>query len=202
MLYTGPSYVLLTHPCRCVLFIHAAKSQCLSGCLPGDHRITVDTCLSNCNISTPTTPIVSINQSTITIQLSEDAAIGQTDVLLSDFVQSVAGIDIQLAYTLTNDVTYRFTVNATNGALFLTAPLDFESLSSHQMTIRVWVKSVLGVTLLSTSTTPHSQLATASSSLVVMVMNVNDNPPTFQRSSYTTVIPTNTTTGTTILTVG
>lgn len=73
------------------------------------------------------------------------------------------------SHILGSSVSVRyFSINQTTGELSLAENLDYETNKEHSLT----------VTALDTT-------GTASVSVIVLVIDVNDNPPTFNSSKYT-----------------
>ena len=90
---------------------------------------------------------------------------------------SDAGTNAMLYFSiLSGNSAGKFSLNATTGYLYITIPLDYESVTSYVLAIQVTDGNVLA---------PRSDNAT----LYITVLNANDNSPVFSQLNYTTSVP-------------
>ena len=93
----------------------------------------------------------------------------------------------RVIYTLEDgDPGSQFDVGFDGGVLRVVYPLDYESARYYRLTVK--------------ATDPHTG-ARAEVDVDVAVLDVNDNPPLFQNTSYAATLPENAMTGTTVLKV-
>ncbi|KAM4700502.1 protocadherin Fat 3 isoform 2-T2 [Discoglossus pictus] len=98
------------------------------------------------------------------------------------------GINRKVVYSLVDSADGHFTVDRTSGIIILEQPLDRELQSSYNITVKALDLSP-AVTL--------SSLAV----VTITVLDVNDNPPIFERKDYLVTIPEDTISGTQVMSV-
>ena len=127
-----------------------------SGSMPRQTEIEIVVVYSFENFDDPT-----FDSTTYFLNVSESTEVGE---ILSTFVAIDTDPSLQgeVSYTLAGTQTFR--INPVSGDLFLALPLDWELNQSHEFT-------VIGV-----DNDPFSP-NTGSATVVVMVLNENDNPP-------------------------
>ncbi|XP_028600415.2 protocadherin Fat 4 [Podarcis muralis] len=118
--------------------------------------------------------------------IPEDAPTG-TDVLLVNASDSDASVNAIISYSLSGGNS-QFTINPSTGQIITSALLDREAKENY--TLIVVAKDGGFPKALSSST-----------SVLVTVADVNDNPPKFQHHPYVTHIPSPTTSGTFVFAV-
>ena len=103
-------------------------------------------------------------------------------ILASDQDQ---GVNAALIYEITsgNDMQY-FKMDPNTAALYLTKPLDLESLDSDKFSVEV------------TARQKDSELKTGTATLEISVLDVNDNKPEFEVERYNMTVIENLPSGT------
>lgn len=101
---------------------------------------------------------------------------------------SPAGVNRKVVYSLADSADGFFSVDSSSGIVVLERPLDREQQSSYTLRVRATDQSP-GRAL--------SSLATVS----ITVLDVNDNPPVFERRDYLVSVPEDTSPGTQVLAV-
>uniref|UniRef100_A0A2C9M9H4 Uncharacterized protein n=1 Tax=Biomphalaria glabrata TaxID=6526 RepID=A0A2C9M9H4_BIOGL len=116
--------------------------------------------------------------------IREDAKI---QTLLTRVVAQDAdiGINSQIKYQLSPASTGVFNIDSDTGIIRLVTDLDRESNPSYNLTIIAY--------------NPIAPELTSEATIMVTVLDVNDNPPEFERSSYYTTIPESAKVGTIIV---
>uniref|UniRef100_A0A2C9L126 Cadherin domain-containing protein n=1 Tax=Biomphalaria glabrata TaxID=6526 RepID=A0A2C9L126_BIOGL len=94
-------------------------------------------------------------------------------------------INSQIKYQLSPASTGVFNIDSDTGIIRLVADLDRESNPSYNLTIIAY--------------NPIAPELTSEATIMVTVLDVNDNPPEFERSSYYTTIPESAKVGTIIV---
>nr|XP_033804886.1 protocadherin Fat 3 isoform X2 [Geotrypetes seraphini] len=98
------------------------------------------------------------------------------------------GVNRKVVYSLANPADGHFTVDRTSGIITLEKPLDRELQSTYNITIKASdLSPVLSLSSLAVVT--------------VTVLDVNDNPPVFEKKDYLITVPEDAYPGTEILTV-
>lgn len=126
---------------------------------------------------------------TYVVQLFENDPVGTvlTEVTVTDLRQT--GRPIQFEFTAGNTLR-QFDINQQSGTVTLNASLDFEAQAVHSIT----------VTAFDVGSDPIStQSATAT--IMIIVLDVNDNPPIFSQPSYSSSVLENNQVGAFVLTV-
>ena len=116
--------------------------------------------------------------------------IGQVEAFVIDD-SNTTNTELQVAYTLSTQLSPSiFSIRNTSGEIYLVHDLDYD-LSAHQHTLNIQARyqDTSGITLVNEA------------SVMINVLNVNDNPPQFTPGFYATVIRESTPAGTSILTV-
>ncbi|XP_041440520.1 protocadherin Fat 3 isoform X2 [Xenopus laevis] len=98
------------------------------------------------------------------------------------------GINRKVVYSLVDSADGHFTIDMSSGIIILEQPLDRELQSSYNITVKASDLSPV-LTL--------SSLAF----VTITVLDVNDNPPIFERRDYWVTVPEDTTLGTKVLSV-
>ena len=101
---------------------------------------------------------------------------------------SSAGVNRKVVYSLADSANGFFSVDSLSGIVVLERPLDREQQSSYTLRVQATDQSP-GRAL--------SSLATIS----ITVLDVNDNPPVFERRDYLVSVPEDTSPGTQVLAV-
>ncbi|CAH2225513.1 protocadherin Fat 3 isoform X1, partial [Pelobates cultripes] len=98
------------------------------------------------------------------------------------------GINRKVVYSLVDSADDHFTVDTSSGIIILEQPLDRELQSTYNITVKA---------------SDLSPVVTMSSLAVVtiVVLDVNDNPPIFERRDYLVTIPEDTNAGTQVMSV-
>ncbi|XP_066284273.1 protocadherin-like wing polarity protein stan [Branchiostoma lanceolatum] len=127
---------------------------------------------------------------TSSVAVDEDAPIGTT--ILSDLSATDAdkGADGAVSFSMiaaTDDGNGIFHVDSSTGAVSIMGPLDYETVSSYELTLKAEDGG------------DPSQSATAT--LTVNVTDINDNPPTFDRGIYTVAVEEGAAGGTSVATL-
>lgn len=85
------------------------------------------------------------------------------------------------------DPSFQFDIGFDTGTISVIYPLDYETIQYYRLTVKAT----------DTQTGAKSEV-----DVDVVVLDVNDNPPLFQNTSYSSVLPENSMIGTTVLKVG
>ncbi|KAB0365705.1 hypothetical protein FD754_009861 [Muntiacus muntjak] len=99
-----------------------------------------------------------------------------------------AGVNRKVVYSLADSADGFFSVDSSSGIIILEHPLDREQQSSYTLSVQATDQSPGRVL---------SSLATVS----ITVLDVNDNPPVFERRDYLVSVPEDTSPGTQVLAV-
>ncbi|XP_053564600.1 protocadherin Fat 3 isoform X2 [Bombina bombina] len=98
------------------------------------------------------------------------------------------GINRKVVYSLVDSTDGHFTVDSTSGIIILEKPLDRELQSSYNITVKAMDLSPI--------------LSMSSFAIVtITVLDVNDNPPIFERRDYLVTIAEDTSSGTQVMSV-
>ncbi|XP_042668130.1 protocadherin Fat 4 [Centrocercus urophasianus] len=154
-----------------VLLITAADSG--SPALTGTGTITVT--VDDVNDNVPTFAFT-----VYTAAVPEDAPTG-TDILLVNSSDADASRNAVISYRLTGGNS-QFTINPSTGQIITSALLDRETRENYTLIV---VASDGG----------YPKALSSSTSVLVAVADVNDNPPKFQHHPYVTHVPSPTTSG-------
>lgn len=95
------------------------------------------------------------------------------------------GSKVQITYSLIDADPELFTVNATSGHLLLLTPLDYESTKEHKFLVQAMDNG--------------SPRLTSTAQVIIIIVDVNDNAPTFTEPYYRTKIFENASIGTNLL---
>ncbi|CAL4160516.1 unnamed protein product, partial [Meganyctiphanes norvegica] len=87
---------------------------------------------------------------------------------------SDSGINGQIEYDISGNVPLTFLINKITGVVTLEEPLDREKINEYNMSVIAYDMGVAS----------RSQTST----LIITVGDVNDNPPVFSQKSYTALI--------------
>lgn len=137
------------------------------------------------------TPVITPPASGFTFTIREDTAVGDPPITTIDASDADKGVHQELRYEITNgNAENKFSIDETNGKLYLSQPLDRETTASYNNLI-ITVKDDLG----------SASAKSVSATLTINVGDYNDNPPVFNPASYTVSVVETTTVGNTILTV-
>uniref|UniRef100_A0A5F8H1R8 Protocadherin Fat 3 n=1 Tax=Monodelphis domestica TaxID=13616 RepID=A0A5F8H1R8_MONDO len=98
------------------------------------------------------------------------------------------GINRKVVYSLADSAGGYFSVDSSSGIIILEQPLDRELQSSYNISVKASDQSILKAL---------SSLAT----VTITVLDINDNPPVFERRDYLVTVPEDTTPGTEVLAV-
>ncbi|XP_063807494.1 protocadherin Fat 3 isoform X5 [Pseudophryne corroboree] len=98
------------------------------------------------------------------------------------------GINRKVAYYLVDSADGHFTVDEQSGIIVLEQPLDRELQSSYNITVKASDRN---------PARPLSSFAV----VTITVLDVNDNPPVFERRDYVVSVPEDTATGTQVMSV-
>ncbi len=109
-------------------------------------------------------------QSNYSVTIPENTPVGES-------ILAVEAIDIDptsiVIYELAGEGSGDFSINAITGVVSVASPLHFQTLSRYDLTVRA------------TNFAPNDTNSTAVAvSLVILVTDVNDNPPVFSEGSY------------------
>lgn len=99
-----------------------------------------------------------------------------------------AGINRKVVYSLASSADGFFSIDGSSGIIVLEQPLDREQQSSYNISVQAADQSP-GRAL--------SSLAT----VTITVLDINDNPPMFERRDYLVTVPEDTSPGTQVLAV-
>ncbi|XP_075054823.1 protocadherin Fat 3 isoform X5 [Mixophyes fleayi] len=98
------------------------------------------------------------------------------------------GINRKVAYYLVDSADGHFTVDEQSGIIVLEQPLDRELQSSYNITVKASDRSPI-------------QSLSSFAVVTIAVLDVNDNPPVFERRDYLVSVPEDTATGTQVMAV-
>ncbi|ESO94055.1 hypothetical protein LOTGIDRAFT_104487 [Lottia gigantea] len=129
-------------------------------------------------------PVFTLTENTFSIQ--EDARIN-TLVTRVTATDKDLGINKKIVYGIMGDSKSTFSIDSNSGIISLISPLDREITSQHIITVTA---KNLGPTPLFNST-----------ELRILVLDVNDNKPEFERTSYYVEVPEDTKLQSTVITV-
>ncbi|KAG8539626.1 hypothetical protein GDO81_020622, partial [Engystomops pustulosus] len=96
------------------------------------------------------------------------------------------GINRKVIYSLVDSADGHFTMDEQSGIIVLEQPLDREVQSSYNITVKASDRSPLQ---------PLSSFAV----VTITVLDVNDNPPVFERRDYLVTVPEDTAIGTQVM---
>lgn len=119
--------------------------------------------------------------------VSENSEIGSVITIVTA-TDDDDGNNGQVQYSMNEDeevIKSTFRIDPHTGTLTLASQLDREVVSKYTLTVL--------------ATDGGAEPRTASTTLTVVVMDYNDNPPVFARESYVTAVPEDTATGTAVL---
>ncbi|KAJ7419437.1 FAT atypical cadherin 3 [Willisornis vidua] len=98
------------------------------------------------------------------------------------------GVNRKVSYSLADSADGYFSVDQSSGIIILEHPLDRELQSSYNITVKASDQSIV-LTLSSFAT------------VTITVLDINDNPPVFERRDYLVTVPEDTSPGTEVLSV-
>ncbi|RMC07431.1 hypothetical protein DUI87_16899 [Hirundo rustica rustica] len=98
------------------------------------------------------------------------------------------GVNRKVTYSLSDSADGYFSVDRSSGIIILEHPLDRELQSSYNITVKASDQSIV-LTLSSFAT------------VTITVLDINDNPPVFERRDYLVTVPEDTSPGTEVLSV-
>nr|XP_021400674.1 protocadherin Fat 3 isoform X2 [Lonchura striata domestica] len=98
------------------------------------------------------------------------------------------GVNRKVTYSLSDSADGYFSVDQSSGIIILEHPLDRELQSSYNITVKASDQSIV-LTLSSFAT------------VTITVLDINDNPPVFERRDYLVTVPEDTSPGTEVLSV-
>ncbi|KAI1242062.1 Protocadherin Fat 3 [Lamprotornis superbus] len=98
------------------------------------------------------------------------------------------GVNRKVTYSLSDSADGFFSVDRSSGIIILEHPLDRELQSSYNITVKASDQSIV-LTLSSFAT------------VTITVLDINDNPPVFERRDYLVTVPEDTSPGTEVLSV-
>ncbi|KFV09109.1 Protocadherin Fat 3, partial [Pterocles gutturalis] len=98
------------------------------------------------------------------------------------------GVNRKVTYSLADSANGYFSVDRSSGIIILEHPLDRELQSSYNISVKASDQSIV-LTLSSFAT------------ITITVLDINDNPPVFERRDYLVTVPEDTSPGTEILSV-
>lgn len=101
---------------------------------------------------------------------------------------SLSGVNRKVTYSLSDSADGFFSVDRSSGIIILEHPLDRELQSSYNITVKASDQSIV-LTLSSFAT------------VTITVLDINDNPPVFERRDYLVTVPEDTSPGTEVLSV-
>lgn len=101
---------------------------------------------------------------------------------------SPSGVNRKVTYSLSDSADGYFSVDQSSGIIILEHPLDRELQSSYNITVKASDQSIV-LTLSSFAT------------VTITVLDINDNPPVFERRDYLVTVPEDTSPGTEVLSV-
>lgn len=99
-----------------------------------------------------------------------------------------AGINRKVIYSLVDSAEGHFSVDEQSGIIVLEQPLDRELQSTYNITVKA------------SDTNPALSLSSFAV-VTITVLDVNDNPPIFERRDYLITIPEDTNIGTRVISV-
>lgn len=99
-----------------------------------------------------------------------------------------AGANRRVVYSLAHTASGFFSIDSSSGIIMLEQPLDREQQASYNLTVRA---SDLG----------PGQALSSLTTVTITVLDVNDNPPVFERRDYLVTVPEDASPGTQVLTV-
>ncbi|XP_078597383.1 protocadherin Fat 4-like [Branchiostoma floridae x Branchiostoma japonicum] len=124
------------------------------------------------------------------VAVDEDASVGTTVLSGLSATDGDKGADGTVSFSMvaaTDDGSDVFHIDSSTGAISIMGTLDYETISSYELTLKAEDDG------------DPSQSATAT--LTVNVTDVNDNPPTFDRSIYTAAVEEGAAGGTSVATL-
>ncbi|MEJ1272768.1 hypothetical protein NN561_003622 [Cricetulus griseus] len=98
------------------------------------------------------------------------------------------GINRKVVYSLEDSASGVFSIDSSSGVIILERPLDREQQSSYNISVRA------------TDQSPRQSLSSLAS-VTITVLDINDNPPVFERRDYLVTVPEDTSLGTQVLSV-
>lgn len=98
------------------------------------------------------------------------------------------GINRKVVYSLEDSASGVFSIDSSSGVIVLEQPLDREQQSSYNISVRA------------TDQSPGQSLSSLAS-VTITVLDINDNPPVFERRDYLVTVPEDTSLGTQVLSV-
>ncbi|KAM7338028.1 hypothetical protein ACRRTK_004147 [Alexandromys fortis] len=98
------------------------------------------------------------------------------------------GINRKVVYSLEDSASGVFSIDSSSGVIILEQPLDREQQSSYNISVRA------------TDQSPGQSLSSLAS-VTITVLDINDNPPVFERRDYLVTVPEDTSLGTQVLSV-
>ena len=181
LLYTFVCIIPLPQSCRNVLDVDGVT--CISGC-PVEAYADINSQCQPCNGQ-----CLSFSEVTYIVQVFENAPTGT--VLTAVSVSDLRGTGRPVQFEITaGNMRRLFDISQQTGILTLNASLDFEMQSMHSLTVTVFD---VGSRPISTQS--------ASASVVIIVQDVNDNPPVFSQEVYTASVSENNQIGISLLSV-
>lgn len=101
---------------------------------------------------------------------------------------SPAGINRKVVYSLADSAGGFFSIDESSGIIILEQPLDREQQPSYNISVQA------------TDQSPGRALSSLAT-VTITVLDINDNPPVFERRDYLVTVPEDTSPGTQVLTV-
>uniref|UniRef100_A0A2K5D8Q4 Protocadherin Fat 3 n=1 Tax=Aotus nancymaae TaxID=37293 RepID=A0A2K5D8Q4_AOTNA len=98
------------------------------------------------------------------------------------------GINRKVVYSLADSAGGVFSIDSSSGIIILEQPLDREQQSSYNISVRA------------TDQSPGQSLSSLTT-VTITVLDINDNPPVFERRDYLVTVPEDTSPGTQVLAV-
>ncbi|XP_009578552.1 PREDICTED: protocadherin Fat 3-like [Fulmarus glacialis] len=104
------------------------------------------------------------------------------------YMKLLSGVNRKVTYSLADSADGYFSVDRSSGIIILEHPLDRELQSSYNISVKASDQSIV-LTLSSFAT------------VTITVLDINDNPPVFERRDYLVTVPEDTSPGTEVLSV-
>ncbi|XP_030883642.1 protocadherin Fat 3 isoform X3 [Leptonychotes weddellii] len=104
------------------------------------------------------------------------------------FLDPESGINRKVVYSLADSADGFFSIDSSSGIISLEQPLDREQRPSYNISVQA------------TDQSPGQALSSLAT-VTITVLDINDNPPVFERRDYLVTVPEDTSPGTQVLTV-
>lgn len=101
---------------------------------------------------------------------------------------SPAGINRKVVYSLADSADGFFSIDESSGIIILEQPLDREQQPSYNISVQATDQS-------------PGQALSSFATVTITVLDINDNPPVFERRDYLVTVPEDTSPGTQVLAV-